>query len=609
MRYLSVLTRSVKQILWEHIKEYFDRDPNYKDHLKVVNRKSDLETPAQGIFFKGVSAEKLQLSPDNYIGNIRAFSSLARVGWKESAFIEFVQDDEDNLYTPIFEEDISDQITSSNFTFYTQQTPIIKQKIENRQPYYADSPENIQVKVNGVEVDVTTVEGRTGKFLLKQIPPLGSVLTVSYLKRKLAPNGYYFFELDEDKKMYMGSYKAENDFPIAPKIRDIKFTFPTGYLKNNSVKIFLDGSELETGFSVVKSGGFIQFTDLPEGERIVVRHANTNTVLNAGVKWFYKKWEEVVLKTASIGNEQYFYINKTDVSNLNVYINGRLLDKSEYTFINRRLSLKSFPKQGSEIKADYVYRSTTVEPVVDVSSIFHDNCKFKLPYGNLVSEYFEAYRNLGLINSSEYTVDYTAGEVTFKKLLIDKPYLVCFRWYEGTTGPFDVIPRTWNNTILPGVILYFGDIFIPDDKTVVLVGDQQKECADEYGGKWRINIEIGIKTLSPIETDILTDKLIMYLWGMLKQDFDSRGLFIEDVSHSGETEEEISESTGDTDFQTTISMSLYTDWWLRVPRKFRLMSISTAIEPVFDKSWRVEGVFLPGFNTTGIKYLDTLERY
>lgn len=607
MRHLEVLSKSIKNILFYHFRDYFAKDPAYSE-LKIVNRKSDLEVPAKGIFFKNVSYDKLQFASDNYIGNIKAFSSIAKVGNYDSAFLEFAQDDQCNLYA-VVEEDLSDQIAPGKFTFNVSHE-MVKQNRETRQPYPADSPEQMEAYINDTAVEVTSVSGREKTFSLASTPVLGDKLVVRYIKRNLAHPGYYFLQLDEEaKNLYLGTFHAIDDYKIYPKFKNVQINFAPNFLTTTPIKIYLDGVELTTGFEKVLSGNFINFFKRPDGLTLQIFNANTNTPIPSGPNtWFFKRYKEEVLVNSSIGNEVYLQPSEMAIRDIKVYFNNKSIP--DYRYSNNRIVLTKPVKVGTQIKVSYTYSDKVVRNSVPVSTVFDDNTKFKLPHQNIYPDFFEAYKGFSKIPPESYTVDYTNGFITFKDV-VDADYIVHYRIDKGTQGPFPVKKETWTNTLIPGVVLYFGSIFKPGDKTVVLVGDQQKNCADEYGGKWRFSVELGVKTLSPEDTEDLADKLVMLIWARLKPLLDAQGMFVEDVQHGGESEEEISESTSDTDFQASISLVVYSDWWYRVPRKFRFMSISTALQPMLDITEAVaeSGLFLPNFKTKEVYYLDTIERY
>lgn len=604
MSHVEVLSRSIKKILFDYFTSNFAKDPAYSE-LRIVNRKSDLEVPAKGIFFRNVSYDKVQFSPDNYIGNIKAFSSLAKVGHYESAFVTFVQDDEANLYK-LVTEDVSEQIAPNKFKFNTQ-FEIIKQDRFTRQPYPADSPEHIQVSVNGILATVTSVKGREKVFSIDRVPVQGDVVEVTYVKRNLAFPGYYFLQLDSTaENFYLGTFHAIDGLSISPKLDHIQINFPSGFLSANPIQIYLDGVEYNDGYTIVANGDFINFSKKPPGLSIQIKKKSDNTVLVSGTDWVFSKYKEEVLVNSAIGNEVYLQPSELKLSNIHLFINGK--ETTDFRYLYSRIVLNKPVKQGSQISINYIYKPNLNTGTVQVNTIFEDNTKFKLPDTNIYSEFFEAYKGFSRLPSDAYEVDFINGYVDFKDV-VDSDYLIHYRVDKGTTGPFPITKDTWTNTLIPGVIIYFGNTFIPNDKTVILVGDQQKNCADEYGGKWRFSIELGVKTLSPEETEILTDKLVMFCWAQLKPMMDAMGLFFEDVQHSGESEEEISESTGDTDFQTSVSLVVYSDWWYRVPRKFRLMSLSSSLQPITERGVAEGGVYLPNFDSKEIYYLDTIERY
>lgn len=619
-RQISVLTSNIKTLLKTALTEYFDGDPSYRKKLKIVNKKSDLEKFSYGILFRNVSASKIQFSPDNYLGKIRAFASLAGAGNHPSRIIDFVCDDDYNIYHAVYDLDISSQAAGTNMIFNLPDH-MTKQSRETGQPSYADSPENVRVQVDGRNVLVSKTDGFAKTVTLDKAPPIGSVVTATYLKKNVAPPGYYFVELQANNQVVVDQFEAIERLPIAFKMPEVKLFFTGGVLSSTDIKILVDGTELTTGFTIVKAGNYIIFDKMPVGTQIQIRNRQTNAILSAGVSWFFKRYKEEVLVTSATGVEQYLFLTEPTYENLVVTSNGRvltsdrdvpsILDPHDYNIAGNRLELLTSLSQFSETKATYIYKDPTVAGVIPISNIFGDVASVQLLHTNIFDQMFEVYRGPNLVPPSSYTVDFVNGLLTFLDLpLVGDDYVVCYRMFRGTLGPFPVKPMTWDNKIIPGAILYFGRRFEVGDKIVVIIGDQQKECADEYGGKWELSVELGVVALDPIVSAQLADELVMYLWAGLKPKWDSVGLFIQDVSHSGESEEETDEVTGNTDFQASVSLTVIGDWFLRVPRKYRLMSISntqtvnssngtlassTETLTSDNGTWEPEGLFLPDF--------------
>lgn len=606
-RQVSVLTSNIKRLLIESLTGHFYGDPVYRKKLKIVNKKSDLEKFHIGIFIRNVSASKIQFCPDNYLGKIRAFSSLAGAGNHPSRFVDFATDDEYNIYRSVVEEDLSSQATGSNTLFTTNLKPVVKQCKASGQPYYADEPSNVLVSVNGSVVGVSSVDGRIGLITLTKAPPVGATVLVSYLKRHIIAPGYYFLELQANNKVVMDQFEAVERLPIKFNLPEVKLKFTTGLLTTSGVKIFIDGTELTTGFTTQAAGNFIQFDTRPDGVNIQIKNKITNAVLNAGTDWHFDRYHEETLVASATGIEQYLFVTKLTYKNLVLEVNNVPLvsnlevtsinDSHDYNIVGRRLELLGALPQFSKVVAKYTYTDTSVLATVPLDTLFGDATTVQLRDTNLFDQMFEIYEGMNLVSATTYSVDFVNGLITFKDLpILGKDYVVCYRLFRGTAGPFTVKPNTWDNSIIPGVILYFGRMFDVGDKICVLVGEQQKECADEYGGKWELSVDLAVAALDPIVSEQLADELVMFLWAGLKPKFDAVGLFIQDVSHGGESEEEIDEATGNTDFQASVSLVVLGDWFLRVPRKNRIMSISSTSTTI-DPSWEPAGLFYPDFRS------------
>jgi hypothetical protein len=604
--YSSVLTKNIKSLLHGELKNHFFKDPNYKENLRIVNRRSDLEDFTYGIYFRNITADRIQYGVDNYLGNVWSFVSIAKVGYHPSAFVNYVKEDDYNLYHEHFKENLSDQVDGSNTTFVTKATPIIKQSISTGDPFYADSGENVMVEVDGVRVQVDSVVGKSGTIVLRTAPAVGSTVCVTYASRNIVPLGYYFLEITAPNEIHIGNFPAVEKRSLDTRADGVRLSFPMGFLSTTPVGVYLDGVLFEDGVNIVTAGDFIDFSKRPQGSVLEVRDTTTNTSLESYTDWKYAKYIEEVLIESAIGNETYLFLSELEPQRVSLFLNGKemVLDTNSvsgaYTVEGSKISFTAPLPRNAKVVAKYTYTDQNVSTLVSVDDVFDSATLFsieeELP---LLPNFFEVYLDgFLLLEESMYTVDYANKTLRFLDIpLPGKKYYVSYRLDGGTLGPFEVESFSARSDILPGVQLYFNNrLQEVGDKVVVIVGDQRKNCADEFGGKWQLNVDLGVVSPDPMTTEEIADELVMFLWALLKPKFDACGLFIEDVSNAGESEEELDESTGDTDFQASVSLVVQGDWFLRVPRKFRLMSLrSVSVSPVSDAEWEVTGLFHPTF--------------
>ena len=567
----AVLTKGVKDLLLEQIREHFTSFSAYREKLKVVNRRSDLPRFAYGIFLRNVSANKIQFSPENYLGLVSSFVSMAKVGHRPGAFLRFVRENDNNLIYGVRNEDLSAQVDGVTTQFVVGNKPVLKQTKKFAEVYPADMPENIQVKVNGKVVEVASVEGRTGSFRLAKPPPVGATVLVSYIFRYLTDAGYYFIQVEEPlvenlpqgrkkvtPRILVGEYGAAEREAVSIRHTDLKLRFTPGYLRNNSIELRVDGAALppET-YSIYPEGDFIQFHRRPLGTNFQVFNTDMAIAVDSYTVWKFESYKEVVLVADASGSEQYLSLTDPEPVDVDLYLNSKkqvprgLAVEYDYELTNNKTMIKMREKlpKNSELVAKYTYVDQRVEDVVPVSAVFDPATKYSIFHSAepLVPDFFEVYQGNTLLDPNSYYVDYPSGMFTFLDIpLIGKEYKVSYRYSKGTSGPYEVTPNSVRDDILQGVLLYFGYDFNVGDKAVVLVGNQRKDCMDEYGGKWQMSVEFAVTTPDFMATEEIADELLMFFQTRLKPLFDAQGMFVEDVSHGGESDEIEDEATGET---------------------------------------------------------------
>ena len=88
------LTMAVRDRMIKELKEYWQDHPRYENLSKNIQGKYAFdERPQFGMVVKTSGASNVVLSPDNFIGHIRGFTTLAKVRGKKSVSIEWVKED------------------------------------------------------------------------------------------------------------------------------------------------------------------------------------------------------------------------------------------------------------------------------------------------------------------------------------------------------------------------------------------------------------------------------------------------------------------------------------------------------------------------------------
>ena len=179
---------------------------------------------------------------------------------------------------------------------------------------------------------------------------------------------------------------------------------------------------------------------------------------------------------------------------------------------------------------------------------------------------FEMPGSLPMYDGINYVSDPATGQITLAKPVGPGNYLsVDYRYAAASTGPFLVGSNQSNNSAIPGVVLAFGRSIQEDDIMAVVVTEMREDAALEYGGRWEMSLDMDIMARDVHSQAEITDRTVMYLHGILRNNLSSEGIEITTVSMGGEAEE-IYDETGDDYFYTaSISVSLLTDWAIHVP--------------------------------------------
>lgn len=608
MTYSAVLTKKIKQLLHREISDHFSDDPIFSKKLKIVNHRSDLEDITYGILFRSISASKTQLGFNNYIRNVHSHFSIAKVGNHKSAFINLITEDDLNLFA-VYEDNVSSQVTGYNTSFNISFNPVMQTKTGLDIVPCVD-PKTIQALVNGKRVGVYSVLPDMKKIFLELPPPANSEVLISYAVRTMASPGYYFLEVGEKvsvntHNIYLGSFESVDFEKVDLPVPAAQIYIDPLFFKTKDIQIFVDGLLLTEGFTVDKLMGTVTFTSFFQGNSIVIKD-NLGATLSFPDVCKYLKYEKLNLVTQALGNEKDLLIPHSNYKSFVLKLNGVELvrgqsslstDTSDYYVDGSMIRLFRVLPKGAQLEIEILYFSSESKTQLKVSDLFAGNCVYQLklkPGDVIFPDFLEVYMNKVLLDPSKYLMDFSTGTLTLTTIPgISSDISVCYRLNRGTSGPFEVTNSMLCNTIIPGAIIYFGNKFEEGDKVVVIVGDQRKNCADEYGGIWELSIELGTVADDPIEAEDLVDKLVMFLWAKLKPKWDAMGLFVQDVQLGSDSNEEKDESTNDVDFQNSVSLVVTGEWIYRVPRKFRFMSFTGIYTN--DSSWDISGDYLPMF--------------
>jgi len=264
---------------------------------------------------------------------------------------------------------------------------------------------------------------------------------------------------------------------------------------------------------------------------------------------------------------------------------------------DRTVWLTRAPSAGSVVKISY-NRRVLVPPSIHIVEFTEDNefivgmiyvvsneiliedttgleTSVNLVNGNVDTDSEEiwlAYRNGTridtLVKDTDYSIDYTTGLITFL-LPLNKNYQIQadYRYQPpgNVTGPYIFTEFQENHEAIPGVILSIGRRAKKGDKQAVIVSQSHEMQAKIYGGHWEMSFDLAVIAKDPMQMEQMTDHLISYLWGERKNILEYEGIALNSVEPSGESEEVHVETTGDLYYESSISISLQSEWQRFIP--------------------------------------------
>ena len=140
-----------------------------------------------------------------------------------------------------------------------------------------------------------------------------------------------------------------------------------------------------------------------------------------------------------------------------------------------------------------------------------------------------------------------------------------YRYPQESRGPYPIKEMHANNVAIPGVVLAFGRLCEAGDQMAVMVHAVRCPAYMEYGGRWDMSLEFDVMARDVYAQQEITDRTVMYLWGVLRSRLSHQGLEITDVSLGGESEEVYDETGDDYFYTSSFSMTVQTEWSIHVP--------------------------------------------
>lgn len=171
-----------------------------------------------------------------------------------------------------------------------------------------------------------------------------------------------------------------------------------------------------------------------------------------------------------------------------------------------------------------------------------------------------------LVEGVDYTLNEDGSVFTLREPLPRGLSLTADYRYPGeSSGPWPLEYNTGVNKPIPGCVLAFGHRVAVGDRFAVIVTPYRQDAYLQYGGKWEQTLDITVMTRDTNAQMEIADQTAVYLWGILRPTLSSQGVEVTDVSMGGESEEVYDENGDDYFYNSSISVTVETEWGAFVP--------------------------------------------
>lgn len=183
------------------------------------------------------------------------------------------------------------------------------------------------------------------------------------------------------------------------------------------------------------------------------------------------------------------------------------------------------------------------------------------------------------LEHQEYTLDEETGELTFTEAPPSQVSWYAEYKYPGeSSGPWPLKPLHAVNKPIPGVVIAFGNKIPVGDRFAVVVTEDAQENYDVYGGQWEITLDLDVVATDVNEQEEIADRTAVYILGVLKTQLSDDGIELSRISLGGESEEIRDENGDDYFYNSSMSVTMTTNWEFYVPRPISLKSFSASIQ-------------------------------
>ena len=115
------------------------------------------------------------------------------------------------------------------------------------------------------------------------------------------------------------------------------------------------------------------------------------------------------------------------------------------------------------------------------------------------------------------------------------------------------------------MVLAFGRMCQKGDQLAVVVQETRKPASLEDGGRWEINLDCDVVARDVYAQQEITDRTLVYLWGVARSYLSTQGLEMKDLSFGGESEEIYDDVGDDYYYNANFSMTIESEWGVHIP--------------------------------------------
>ena len=174
-------------------------------------------------------------------------------------------------------------------------------------------------------------------------------------------------------------------------------------------------------------------------------------------------------------------------------------------------------------------------------------------------------RRIALIPDVDFSVNHETGEIRFLRNPPPGGLIVAdYRYLTPLQGPFEFKKEETNNTMIPGVVLAFGDRTVENDRFDIVITTERTDVADVYGGKFEMTFDLIAFSKDSEDREKLSDYIVMKI--LEKQNIlGFEGIELLDVTPGGENEDVFNAETDEYFYESNISLSFRVDWSIYKP--------------------------------------------